>query len=92
MISQLQSEMFKKYQEQLSGFAVEDDVEMTVLTDGTTWWFSLPLFEGSIEETRFQALEINGQRADDVTNIFNDFLQCPVTVQPYRSNLGKPDN
>jgi len=65
---------FKKYQEQLSGFAVKDDVKMTVLTDGMTWWFSLPLFNGSIEETRFQTLALNDQQADDVTNIFYDFL------------------
>ena len=65
---------FKRSQEQLSDFAVKDGVKMTVLTDGFTWWFSLPLFQGSIEETRFQTLALNDQQADDVTNLFNDYL------------------
>jgi len=65
---------FKKYQEQLSGFAAKESVPVTVLTDGITWWFSLPLFDGSMEENRFQTIEMDDQKAEDISQIFYDFL------------------
>jgi hypothetical protein len=65
---------FKKYQEKLSINAVEGGVKITVLTNGLTWWFSLPLLEGSIEEQRFHTIELREQKAEDITEKFYTFL------------------
>jgi hypothetical protein len=65
---------FKKYQEKLSTNAVEGGVKITILTDGNTWWFSLPTLEGSLEEKRFHVIELLEQKAEDVTEKFYTFL------------------
>jgi hypothetical protein len=68
------TENFNKYQEELSINAVEGGVKITVLTNGLTWWFSLPLLEGSMEEQRFDTIELREQKAEDITEQFYTFL------------------
>jgi len=65
---------FKQYQEKLSINAVEGGVNITVLTNGITWWFSLPLLEGSLEEKRFYIIELHEQKAEDITEKFHHFF------------------
>jgi hypothetical protein len=64
----------KKYQEQIMTHAAEERVKIAVLTNGITWWFFLPLLEGSLEEKRFHTIDINEQTAEDITQYFFDFL------------------
>ncbi len=47
------------HQEQLLNYAFRLGVAMAVLTNGTTWWFYLPLSEGSWENRKFAAVDIN---------------------------------
>jgi hypothetical protein len=65
---------FNEYQEKLSINAVEGRVNITILTNGITWWFSLPLLEGSPEEKRFHTIELREQSAEDIAEKFYNFL------------------
>ncbi len=47
------------HQEQLLNYAFRLGVAMAVLTNGTAWWFYLPLSEGSWENRKFAAVDIN---------------------------------
>lgn len=47
------------HQEQLLNYAFRLGVVMAVLTNGTAWWFYLPLREGSWENRKFAAVDIN---------------------------------
>lgn len=64
----------KKYQEELSNYAVQEGVDIAILTDGITWWFTLPLVKGSPEEKRFHAIDLNERKAEEVAQNFEDFL------------------
>ncbi|UCH71765.1 MAG: hypothetical protein JSW62_05035 [Thermoplasmatales archaeon] len=64
----------QKIQEQLVKKSVQCDIKISVLTNGFTWWFFLPFFEGSLGEKRFHILEINEQNPEDVAQSFHDFL------------------
>ena len=47
------------HHEQLLNYAFRLGVAMAVLTNGTTWWFYLPLSEGRWENRKFAAVDIN---------------------------------
>ncbi len=64
----------KKYQVDLSNYAVKEGVNMAILTDGITWWFTLPLVKGSLEEKRFHTIDMNERKAEEVAQNFEDFL------------------
>ena len=64
----------KKYQEELSIYAVQEGVKLAVLTDGITWWFCLPLLQGSPEEKRFHTIDLNERKAEEIAQNFEDFL------------------
>jgi len=64
----------KKYQEEISNYASKEGVNMAILTDGITWWFTLPLVKGSPEEKRFHAIDMNERKAEEVAQNFEDFL------------------
>jgi hypothetical protein len=64
----------KEYQAELLDYAVQDGVNMAILTNGITWWFTLPLVEGSLEEKRFHTIDMNERKAEEVTQNFEDFL------------------
>jgi len=64
----------KKYQEELSNYAVQEGVKIAVLTDGITWWFTLPLVKGSLEEKRFHTIDMNERKAEEIAQNFEEFL------------------
>ena len=64
----------KKYQEELSNYATQEGVNMAILTDGITWWFTLPLAKGSPEEKRFHTIDMNERKAEEIAQNFEDFL------------------
>ena len=65
---------FAKSQEELLGYAVQGNVKMAVLTNGFSWWFFLPLLQGSADEKRFLALEMNEQKGEEITQKLTEFL------------------
>ena len=67
-------EELDKHQEQLLNYAFQEGVKLAVLTNGITWWFYLPLHEGSWEQRKFYTIEIYDQELDEVLQKFMDFL------------------
>jgi len=47
------NENLETHQEQLLGYSFREGVKQAILTNGITWWFYLPLNEGSWEQRRF---------------------------------------
>jgi len=47
------TENLEAHQEQLLGYSFREGVKQAILTNGMTWWFYLPLNEGSWEQRRF---------------------------------------
>lgn len=62
------------HQEQLLNYSFQVGVTLSVLTNGVTWWFYLPLHEGSWEQRRFYTIDIFQQESEDVAQKFIDFL------------------
>ena len=62
------------HQEQLLGYAFRHGVKIALLTNGATWWFYLPLQEGSWEERRFATVEFDRQDKEEIVQKLEDFL------------------
>ena len=56
-----------KSQEELLNHSVQGNARMAVLTNGFTWWFYLPLLQGSADEKKFLALEMSGQKGEEIS-------------------------
>ena len=65
---------FKKYQGQLTDYAVQEEVKLSVLTDGLHWWFSLPLQDGGQDEKRFHTLAIAAKNAEEIKQDLEELL------------------
>ncbi len=63
-----------KHQGETLTTAVQGNVKMALLTDGLSWWFFLPLHQGSADEKKFLVLDMNAQKAEDVAEKLCDFL------------------
>ena len=63
-----------KPQEELLNHSVQGNARMAVLTNGFTWWFYLPLLQGSADEKKFLALEMNGQKGEEISEKLLQFL------------------
>ena len=63
------------HQEQLLGYAFRQGVKVAILTNGTTWWFYLPLQEGSWEERRFAVVDFDRQDKEEIVQKFEDLLR-----------------
>lgn len=67
-------EDLEKHQEQLLNYSFQEGVKLAALTNGITWWFYLPLYEGSWEQRRFYTIDVLQQEPDEVASKFIDFL------------------
>jgi hypothetical protein len=67
-------EALTEYQEELSDYAVQDEVQLVVLTDGIVWWFCLSHLDAPAEEKRFYAMNVNERKAEEVAQTFEIFL------------------
>lgn len=67
-------EDLEKHQEQLLSYSFQEGVKLSILTNGITWWFYLPLYEGSWEQRKFYTIEIYDQDTEEITNRFMDYL------------------
>jgi len=68
------AEDLEKHQEQLLNYSFQEGAKLAILTNGITWWFYLPLHEGSWEQRKFYTIEIYDQKLEDITQKFIDFL------------------
>jgi len=68
------NEDLEKHQEQLLNYSFQEGVKLAVLTNGISWWFYLPLREGSWEQRKFYTIEIYDQDSEDIASKFEDFL------------------
>lgn len=67
-------EDLEKHQEQLLNYAFQEGVKLAILTNGVTWWFYLPLHEGSWMQRKFYTIDILQQEPEDIVSKFVDFL------------------
>lgn len=67
-------EDLENHRKQLLDYSFQEGVKTAVLTNGTTWWFYLPLNEGSWEQRKFYTIEISDQEAKDISKKFFEFL------------------
>lgn len=68
------NEDLEKHQQQLLDYSFREGVKLAVLTNGISWWFYLPLNEGSWEERKFYSIEIYDQESEDIAKKFEEFL------------------
>lgn len=64
----------ENHQNQLLNYSFKHGVKLAILTNGITWWFYLPLTEGSWEQRKFYAIDILQQEVIDITDKFEGFL------------------
>lgn len=68
------SEELGRHQEQLLNYSFQEGVKLAALTNGSTWWFYLPLQEGSWEQRKFYTVDILEQTSEVVASKLMDFL------------------
>ena len=68
------NEDLEKHQEQLLNYSFQEGVRLGILTNGISWWFYLPLREGSWEQRKFYTIEIYDQESKEITKKFEEFL------------------
>jgi predicted type IV restriction endonuclease len=64
------NENLEPHQEQLLDYSFREGVKIAILTNGVTWWFYLPLSEGSWEERRFFTADLIEQPPESVAERF----------------------
>lgn len=64
----------ESHQKQLLGYAFERGVELAVLTNGTEWWFYLPLRPGDWQQRRFEMLDLERTRPYKAAEELTRFL------------------
>lgn len=67
-------EELETHQEQLLNYSFQQGVKLAILTNGVTWWFYLPLHEGSWEQRKFYTIDVIQQGSEDIASKFVDFL------------------
>ncbi len=67
-------EELENHQEQLLNYSFKQGVKLSILTNGATWWFYLPLHEGSWDQRKFYTVDIFQQESEDIVTKFVDFL------------------
>jgi len=68
------SENLQDHQQQLLEYCFQQGVKLAALTNGRTWWFYLPLQEGSWEQRRFLTIDLESQEPDTVELRFMQYL------------------
>lgn len=67
-------EELEGHQKQLLDYSFQEGVKLAVLTNGVTWWFYLPLSEGSWDQRKYFAIDMTQQDPVDTAKRFIDFL------------------
>ncbi|MCF6177094.1 MAG: hypothetical protein L3J71_15155 [Victivallaceae bacterium] len=64
----------ENHQKQLLQYSFDHGVRLAILTNGVTWWFYLPLTEGSWEERRFYSADLFEQEPESIAERFMELL------------------
>jgi len=67
-------EDLERHREQLLNYSFKEGVKLSVLTGGISWWFYLPLHEGSWEQRKFYTIEIYDQETEEIVDRLIDYL------------------
>ncbi len=67
-------ESLEKHEKQLLDYTFTHGVKIAILTNGTVWWFYLPLREGSWKERKFDTMELGKQDKGEIAQKLVDFL------------------
>jgi len=67
-------EDLEKHQEQILNYSFQKGIKLAILTNGVSWWFYLPLNEGSWEQRKFYTIELYDQETEDIVKKFEEFL------------------
>jgi hypothetical protein len=65
---------FPKHEDKALSVSVQGKAPIGILTNGLTWWFFLPLVQGSADEKKFLTIEMGNQKAEEASEIFENFL------------------
>lgn len=68
------NENLESHQEQLLNYSFREGVKQAILTNGITWWFYLPLNEGSWEQRRFFTADFLEQDKGAIAETLIDLL------------------
>lgn len=68
------NENLEAHQKQLLDYSFREGVKLAVLTNGRTWWFYLPLNEGSWEQRRFYTADFLEQDPPSIAERFIELL------------------
>ena len=68
------NENLETHQEQLLDYSFREGVKQAILTNGITWWFYLPLNEGSWEQRRFFTADFLQQDPNAIAEKLIDLL------------------
>ena len=66
--------VIERHQKQLLEYSFNLGVRLAVLTNGISWWFYLPLSEGSWGQRKFYSINMREQQTNDVVGRFDQFL------------------
>jgi len=85
-------ESLSSHQEQLLNYSFKEGIPLAVLTNGTTWWFYLPLQEASWEERKFDSIEMKRDDSEDASNKIRDYLlkedvKSNISIENARRNF-----
>lgn len=64
----------EKHQEQLLAYSFKHGVQLSVLTNGMSWWFYLPLQEGSWDQRKFYTIDMYSQDFEKIGEVLSNFL------------------
>ena len=62
------------HQEQLLNYSFQEGVELSILTNGVSWWFYLPLKRGNWEKRKFYTIDLLQQESEDVARKFIELV------------------
>jgi len=68
------AEELGRHDEQLLDYAFKQGIKLAVLTNGTTWWFYLPLLGEKRHNRKFYTIDIPEQEAEGVASRFTELL------------------
>lgn len=67
-------ELLEQHEEQLLDYAFIEGIRLAVLTNGSIWWFYLPLQPGSWEQRKFAALYLGEQDKAEIARVLDNVL------------------
>lgn len=80
---------FKKHIEMLLNWSAQCDVKIAVYTNGLSWWFFLPLVEGSKDDKIFCTIDMQEEEIEVIDQKFSDFLSKKNVISDNATKLAE---